>query len=166
MTIPANTLPDDIFVAGKPFLIELQGIIPTYTSEHTTLFARKEGSMYYDRLDLYAKTVEGASDYGQMTIGYWTNNVDVPVGAFTVGVEHVVAFEYDGNNTSRVYLDGVMQYSFTGTSYLPFRTYDFRIGHDFEIGLPAANPFKGNMSYFRIRNVAPYKGASYTPEFV
>ena len=167
LTIPANTLPDDIFVAGKPFLIEFQGIIPAYTSKTCAPFARKEGSMYYDRLDMYLNTVEGDSNYGQMTIGYWTNNVDVPVGAFTVGVEHVVAFEYDGNNTGRVYLDGVMQYSFTGTSYLPFRTYDFLIGHDSdEIGGSNGNPFQGNMSYFRIRNVAPYQGTNYTPEWV
>ena len=167
LTIPANTLPDDIFVAGKPFLIEFQGIIPAYTSKTCAPFARKEGSMYYDRLDMYLNTVEGDSNYGQMIIGYWTNNVDVPVGAFTVGVEHVVAFEYDGNNTSRVYLDGVMQYSFTGTSYLPFRTYDFLIGHDTdEIGGSNGNPFQGNMSYFRIRNVAPYQGTNYTPEWV
>ena len=167
LTIPANTLPGDIFVAGKPFLIEFQGIIPAYTSKSCTSFARKEGSMYYDRLDMYLNTVEGDSNYGQMTIGYWTNNVTVPVGAFTVGAEHVVAFEYDGNNTSRVYLDGVMQYSFTGTSYLPFRTYDFLIGHDTdEIGGSNGNPFQGNMSYFRIRNVAPYQGTNYTPEWV
>ena len=167
LTIPANTLPDDIFVAGKPFLIEFQGIIPAYTSKTCAPFARKEGSMYYDRLDMYLNTVEGDSNYGQMTIGYWTNNVTVPVGAFTVGAEHVVAFEYDGNNTSRVYLDGVMQYSFTGTSYLPFRTYDFLIGHDSdEIGGSNGNPFQGNMSYFRIRNVAPYQGTNYTPEWV
>lgn len=167
LTIPANTLPDDIFVAGKPFLIEFQGIIPAYTSKTCASFARKEGSMYYDRLDMYLNTIEGDSNYGQMTIGYWTNNVTVPVGAFTVGAEHVVAFEYDGNNTSRVYLDGVMQYSFTGTSYLPFRTYDFLIGHDSdEIGGSNGNPFQGNMSYFRIRNVAPYQGTNYTPEWV
>lgn len=166
LTIPANTLPDDIFVSGNPFIIELQCIVPTYSSAHSTLFARREGSMYYDRLDMYAKTVEGESGYGQITIGYWTNDVDVPVGAFTVGAEHVVAFEYDGSNTSRVYLDGVLQYSFTGTNYLPFRTVDFRIGHDFEEGTASANAFYGNMSYFRIRNVAPYQGASYTPEFV
>lgn len=167
LTIPANTLPDDIFVQGKPFLIEFQGIIPTYTSVTCGAFSRKDGSMYYDRLDMYLNTIQGDAKYGQMTIGYWTNNVNVPVGAFTVGAEHVVAFEYDGNNTSRVYLDGVMQYSFTGTSYLPFRTVDFLIGHDTDaIGESNANPFKGNMSYFRIRNVAPYKGASYTPEWV
>lgn len=167
LTIPANTLPNDIFVSGSPFIIEFQGIIPAYTSKSCTSFARKEGSMYYDRLDMYLNTVEGDSNYGQMTIGYWTNNVDVPVGAFTVGVEHVVAFEYDGNNTNRVYLDGVMQYSFTGTSYLPFRTVDFLIGHDTDaIGSQNGNPFQGNMSYFRIRNVAPYQGASYTPEWV
>ena len=167
LTIPANTLPDDIFVAGKPFLIEFQGIIPAYTSKTCGAFARKEGSMYYDRLDMYLNTIEGDSNYGQMTIGYWTNNVTVPVGAFTVGAEHVVAFEYDGNNTSRVYLDGVMQYSFTGTDYLPFRTYDFLIGHDTdEIGGSNGNPFQGNMSYFRIRNVAPYLGSNYTPEWV
>lgn len=167
LTIPANTLPNDIFVSGSPFIIEFQGIIPAYTSKACSAFARKEGSMYYDRLDMFLNTIEGDSNYGQITIGYWTNNVDVPVGAFTVGVEHVVAFEYDGNNTSRVYLDGVMQYSFTGTSYLPFRTYDFLIGHDSdEIGGSNANPFQGNMSYFRIRNVAPYQGANYTPEFV
>ena len=167
LTIPANTLPNDIFVSGSPFIIEFQGIIPTYTSVACCPWARKEGSMYYNRLDMYLNTIEGDSNYGQMTIGYWTNNVTVPVGAFTVGVEHVVAFEYDGSNTSRVYLDGVMQYSFTGTSYLPFRTYDFLIGHDeAELGGPDANPFQGNISYFRIRNVAPYQGASYTPEFV
>lgn len=167
LTIPANTLPDDIFVQGKPFLIEFQGIIPTYTSVTCGAFARKDGSMYYDRLDMYLNTIQGDAKYGQMTIGYWTNNVTVPVGAFTVGAEHVVAFEYDGDNTSRVYLDGVLQYSFTGTSYLPFRTVDFLIGHDTDaIGGQNANPFKGNMSYFRIRNVAPYKGASYTPEWV
>lgn len=167
LTIPANTLPNDVFVSGSPFIIEFQGIIPAYTSKACGAFARKEGSMYYDRLDMFLNTIEGDSNYGQITIGYWTNNVDVPVGAFTVGVEHVVAFEYDGNNTSRVYLDGVMQYSFTGTSYLPFRTYDFLIGHDSdEIGGSNANPFQGNMSYFRIRNVAPYQGANYTPEFV
>lgn len=167
LTIPANTLPDDIFVSGKPFLIEFQGIIPAYTSKTCGAFARKEGSMYYDRLDMYLNTIEGDSNYGQMTIGYWTNNVTVPVGAFTVGAEHVVAFEYDGNNTSRVYLDGVMQYSFTGTDYLPFRTYDFLIGHDVdEIGGSNGNPFQGNMSYFRIRNVAPYLGSNYTPEWV
>lgn len=167
LTIPANTLPNDIFVSGSPFIIEFQGIIPAYTSKACSAFARKEGSMYYDRLDMFLNTIEGDSNYGQITIGYWTNNVDVPVGAFTVGVEHVVAFEYDGNNTSRVYLDGVMQYSFTGTSYLPFRTYDFLIGHDSdEIGGSNANPFQGNVSYFRIRNVAPYQGANYTPEFV
>lgn len=167
LTIPANTLPDDIFVSGSPFLLEFQGIIPTYTSVTCCPWARKEGSMYYDRLDMFLNTMEGNSNYGQMTIGYWTNNVNVPVGAFTVGVEHVVAFEYDGSNTNRVYLDGVFQYSFTGTSYLPFRTLDFYIGHDAdEIGGSNANPFQGNMSYFRIRNVAPYQGASYTPEFV
>lgn len=167
LTIPANTLPNDIFVSGSPFLIEFQGIIPAYTSKKCTAFARKEGSMYYDRLDMYLNTIEGDSNYGQMTIGYWTNNVSVPVGAFTVGEEHVVAFEYDGNNTSRVYLDGVFQYSFTGRSYLPFRTYDFLIGHDTdEMGGSNANPFKGNMSYFRIRNVAPYQGTNYTPEWV
>lgn len=167
LTIPANTLPNDIFVAGKPFLIEFQGIIPAYTSKTCGAFARKEGSMYYDRLDMYLNTIEGDSNYGQMTIGYWTNNVSVPAGAFTVGAEHVVAFEYDGSNTSRVYLDGVMQYSFTGTSYLPFRTYDFLIGHDTdEIGGSNGNPFRGNMSYFRIRNVAPYQGSNYTPEYV
>lgn len=167
LTIPANTLPDDIFVSGSPFIIEFQGIIPAYTSKTCGAFARKEGSMYYDRLDMYLNTIQGDANYGQMTIGYWTNNVTVPVGAFTVGAEHVVAFEYDGSNTSRVYLDGVMQYSFTGTSYLPFRTYDFLIGHDTdEIGGSNANPFQGNMSYFRLRNVAPYQGASYTPEFV
>lgn len=44
---------------------------------------------------------------------------------------------------------------------------NFLIGHDTdEIGGSNANPFQGNMSYFRIRNVAPYQGASYTPEFV
>lgn len=167
LTIPANTLPNDIFVSGSPFIIEFQGIIPAYTSKTCTPFARKEGSVYYDRLDMYLNTIEGDSNYGQITIGYWTNNVTVPVGAFTVGAEHVVAFEYDGNNTSRVYLDGVMQYSFTGTSYLPFRTYDFLIGHDTdEIGGSNGNPFQGNMSYFRIRNVAPYQGENYTPEFV
>lgn len=167
LTIPANTLPDDIFVAGKPFLMEFQGIIPAYTSVTCSPWARKEGSMYYDRLDMFLNTMEGNSNYGQMTIGYWTNNVTVPVGAFTVGAEHVVAFEYDGDNTSRVYLDGVLQYSFTGTNYLPFRTLDFYIGHDSdEIGGSNANPFKGNMSYFRIRNVAPYKGVNYTPEWV
>lgn len=167
LTIPANTLPNDIFVSGSPFIIEFQGIIPAYTSKTCTAFARKEGSMYDDRLDMYLNTIEGDSNYGQMTIGYWTNNIAVPVGAFTVGAEHVVAFEYDGSNTSRVYLDGVLQYSFTGTAYLPFRTYDFLIGHDTdEIGGSNGNPFQGNMSYFRIRNVAPYQGASYTPEFV
>lgn len=167
LTVPANTLPDDIFVAGKPFLMEFQGIIPTYTGVACCPWARKEGSMYYDRLDMFLNTMEGNSNYGQMTIGYWTNNVNVPAGAFTVGVEHVVAFEYDGSNTSRVYLDGVLQYSFTGTNYLPFRTVDFLIGHDTdEIGGSNGNPFQGNMSYFRIRNVAPYQGASYTPEFV
>ena len=167
LTIPANTLPDDIFVSGKPFLMEFQGIIPEYTSIACGAWARKYGSMYYSRLDMYLNTIQGDSNYGQMTIGYWTNNVDVPVGAFTVGEEHVVAFEYDGADTSRVYLDGVMQYSFTGTSYLPFRTLDFYIGHDGEEpGGSTANPFQGNMSYFRIRNVAPYQGASYTPEFV
>lgn len=167
LTIPANTLPNDIFVSGSPFIIEFQGIIPAYTSKACSAFARKEGSMYYDRLDMFLNTIEGDSNYGQITIGYWTNSVTVPVGAFTVGVEHVVAFEYDGNNTSRVYLDGVMQYSFTGTSYLPFRTYDFLIGHDTdEIGGSNGNPFQGNMSYFRIRNVAPYLGSNYTPEWV
>lgn len=167
LTIPANTLPNDIFVSGSPFIIEFQGIIPTYTSKPCGAFARKEGSMYYNRLDMYLNTIEGDPNYGQMTIGYWTNNVSVPAGAFTVGAEHVVAFEYDGADTSRVYLDGVMQYSFTGTSYLPFRAYDFLIGHDTdEIGGSNGNPFQGNMSYFRIRNVAPYQGASYTPEFV
>lgn len=167
LTIPANTLPNDIFVSGSPFIIEFQGIVPTYTGVTCCPWARKEGSMYYDRLDMFLNTMEGNSNYGQMTIGYWTNNVNVPVGAFTVGVEHVVAFEYDGSNTSRVYLDGVFQYSFTGTSYLPFRTVDFLIGHDTdEMGGSNANPFQGNMSYFRIRNVAPYQGASYTPEFV
>ena len=167
LTIPANTLPNDIFVSGSPFIIEFQGIIPAYTSKTCGAFGRKEGSMYYNRLDMYLNTIEGDSNYGQMTIGYWTNDVAVPVGAFTVGAEHVVAFEYDGADTSRVYLDGVLQYSFTGTSYLPFRTYDFLIGHDTdEIGGSNGNPFQGNMSYFRIRNVAPYQGASYTPEFV
>ena len=167
LTIPANTLPNDIFVSGSPFIIEFQGIIPTYTSVTCCPWARKEGSMYYNRLDMFLNTIEEDSNYGQMTIGYWTNNVSVPVGAFTVGAEHVVAFEYDGSNTSRVYLDGVLQYSFTGTNYLPFRTLDFYIGHDTdEIGGSNANPFQGNMSYFRIRNVAPYQGASYTPEFV
>ena len=161
LTIPANTLPDDIFVKDKPFLMEFQGIIPTYTSVACCPWARKEGSMYYDRLDMFLNTMEGNSNYGQITIGYWTNNVTVPVGAFTVGVEHVVAFEYDGSNTSRVYLDGVLQYSFTGTNYLPFRTTDFLIGHDTdEIGGSNANPFQGNMSYFRIRNVAPYHDLS------
>lgn len=167
LTIPANTLPDDIFVSGKPFLIEFQGIIPSYTSRTCTVFARKEGSMYYNRLDMYLNTIQGDANYGQMTIGYWTNDVTVPVGAFTVGEDHVVAFEYDGADTNRVYLDGVMQYSFTGTAYLPFRIYDFIIGHDSDpIGGSEGNPFQGNMSYFRIRNVAPYQGASYTPEFV
>lgn len=167
LTIPANTLPHDIFVSGSPFIIEFQGIIPTYTSVTCCPWARKEGSMHYDRLDMFLNTIEGDSNYGQMTIGYWTNNVSVPVGAFTVGAEHVVAFEYDGSNTSRVYLDGVMQYSFTGTSYLPFRTYDFLIGHDTDgIGGSNGNPFRGNMSYFRIRNVAPYQGSNYTPEYV
>ena len=167
LTIPANTLPNDIFVSGSPFIIEFQGIIPTYTSVACCPWARKEGSMYYNRLDMFLNTIEEDSNYGQMTIGYWTDNVSVPVGAFTVGAEHVVAFEYDGSNTSRVYLDGVLQYSFTGTNYLPFRTLDFYIGHDTdEIGGSNANPFQGNMSYFRIRNVAPYQGASYTPEFV
>ena len=167
LTIPANTLPDDIFVSGKPFLIEFQGIIPTYTSVSCGAFARKYGSMYYDRLDMYLNTIQGDAKYGQMTIGYWTSNINVPVGAFTVGAEHVVAFEYDGADTSRVYLDGVLQYSFTGTSYLPFRTVDFLIGHDDDVvGSSNANPFQGNMSYFRIRHVAPYKGANYTPEWV
>ena len=85
LTIPANTLPNDIFVSGSPFIIEFQGIIPAYTSKTCTAFARKEGSMYYNRLDMYLNTIEGDSNYGQMTIGYWTNNVTVPVGAFTIG---------------------------------------------------------------------------------
>lgn len=60
-----------------------------------------------------------------------------------------------------------MQYSFTGTSYLPFRTLDFHIGNDNDgIGTTAENPFYGSMSYFRIRNVAPYQGANYTPEVI
>lgn len=165
LTIPANTLPDDIFVSGSPFIIEFQGIIPTYTSVMCCPWTRKSGSMYYDRFDMYLVTVEGDPNYGKISIPYLDENA--PVGVFTVGAEHVVAVEYDGNNTGRVYLDGVMQYSFTGTSYLPFRTYDFLIGHDeAELGGPDANPFQGNMSYFRIRNVAPYQGASYTPEFV
>ncbi len=167
LTIPANTLPNDIFVSGSPFIIEFQGIIPTYTSVLCCPWARKSGSMYYNRLDMYLNTIEGDSKYGQINFGYLPGNLVPPVGAFTVGAEHVVAFEYDGADTNRVYLDGVMQYSFTGTSYLPFRTYDFYIGHDDEeLGDPNANPFQGNMSYFRIRNVAPYQGASYTPEWV
>lgn len=167
LTIPANTLPNDIFVSGSPFIIEFQGIIPTYTSGLCCPWARKSGSMYYNRLDMYLNTIEGDSKYGQINFGYLPGNLVPPVGAFTVGAEHVVAFEYDGSNTNRVYLDGVFQYSFTGTSYLPFRTYDFLIGHDEdEMGGSNANPFHGNMSYFRIRNVAPYQGASYTPEWV
>lgn len=167
LIIPANTLPNDIFVSGSPFIIEFQGIIPTYTSVICCPWARKSGSMYYDRLDMYLNTIEGSPKYGEINFGYLPGSIDIPVGAFTVGAEHVVAFEYDGANTSRVYLDGVMQYSFTGTHYLPFRTLDFYIGHDDEeLGDPNANPFQGNMSYFRIRNVAPYQGASYTPEFV
>lgn len=85
LIIPANTLPNDIFVSGSPFLIEFQGIIPTYTSVACCPWSRKNGSMYYDRLDMFLNTIEGDSRYGQMTIGYWTDSVDVPVGAFTVG---------------------------------------------------------------------------------
>lgn len=165
LIIPANTLPNDIFVSGSPFLIEFQGIIPAYTSKICCPWSRKEGSMYYDRFDMFLVTVEGDPNYGKISIPYLDENA--PVGVFTVGAEHVVAVEYDGNNTGRVYLDGVMQYSFTGTRYLPFRTFDFYIGHDTnEIGGSTGRPFQGNMSYFRIRNVAPYQGASYTPEFV
>lgn len=165
LIIPANTLPNDIFVSGSPFLIEFQGIIPAYTSKICCPWSRKEGSMYYDRFDMFLVTVEGDPNYGKISIPNLDENA--PVGVFTVGAEHVVAVEYDGNNTGRVYLDGVMQYSFTGTRYLPFRTFDFYIGHDTnEIGGSTGRPFQGNMSYFRIRNVAPYQGASYTPEWV
>ena len=165
LIIPANTLPNDIFVSGSPFLIEFQGIIPAYTSKICCPWARKSGSMYYDRFDMYLVTVEGDSNYGKISIPNLDENA--PLGVFTVGAEHVVAVEYDGNNTGRVYLDGVLQYSFTGTRYLPFRTFDFYIGHDEdEIGGSNANPFQGSMSYFRIRNVAPYQGANYTPEWV
>ena len=166
LTIPANTLPDDIFVAGKPFLIEFQGIIPTYTSKTCVAFDRAFGTVN-QRLDLHLNTIQGDPNYGRISIGYWADNANLPVGVFTVGTEHVVAFEYDGANTNRVYLDGVMQFSFTGTGFLPFRTVDFYIGQDSdETGSSNANPFYGNMSYFRIRNVAPYQGANYTPEWV
>lgn len=70
LTIPANTLPNDIFVSGSPFIIEFQGIVPTYTGVTCCPWARKEGSMYYDRLDMFLNTMEGNSNYGQMTIGY------------------------------------------------------------------------------------------------
>ena len=166
LTIPANTLPDDVFVSGSPFLIEFQCLIPADTEKTSCAFARDFGTSASARLDMYLNTISGDASYGDISIGYWTNSVTRPKN-FTVGQTHVIAFEFDGSNTNRVYLDGAMQYSFTGTSYLPFRTLDFHIGNDNDgIGTTAENPFYGSMSYFRIRNVAPYQGANYTPELI
>ena len=166
LTIPADTLPSDVFINGSSFLIEFQCLIPTDTEKNSCAFARDSGTSVSARLDMYLNTVSGDASYGDISIGYWTNSVTRPQN-FTSGSSHVIGFEYDGDNTSRVYLDGVMQYSFTGTSYLPFRTLEFHIGNDNDgIGTTSENPFYGNMSYFRIRNVAPYKGASYTPEMI
>ena len=166
LTVPANTLPDDIFVKNSPFLIEFQCRIPADTEKTSCAFARAYGTSASARLDLFLNTVSGDAGYGEISIGYWTNSVTKP-GNFTVGLPHVIGFEYDGVNTNRVYLDGVLQYSFTGTAYLPFRTLDFHIGSDNDgIGTTTENPFYGSMSWFRIRNVAPYNGANYTPEMI
>lgn len=154
-TIAADTLPADVLVHDKPWVIDL-------------LMKLDEGQWSGTELVYFGSEGSGTNFWFQWTDNYkFECNYD---GKWTgtelgnLGEEHLVTLEYyqdtDSNWYTALYLDGTFRGKKQVSSSTDMRNYDLCIGRRSSGKSPCSGQFKA----IRIRAGAPYKGQTFTPD--
>ena len=153
-TIAAGTLPADVLVHDKPWVIDLlMKLDEGQWSGSELVYLGSEGSVsfWFQWTDNY----KFECNYD----GNWTGT---ELG--NLGEEHLVTLEYyqdtDSNWYVALYLDGTFRSKKQVSSSTDMRNHDLCIGRRSSGKSPCSGQFKA----IRIRAGAPYKGQTFTPD--
>lgn len=148
LEIPANALPDDIFVADHEWMFDIE-----FSCDDSTTIRYVFGRTGSNRIDLLIEN-------GYLSAGGIINKF-----APFSGGNALVTYEYFYDDTQAnwvfaVYVNGNLKFTKLG-QLSDYRAYPFRIGWAID---PNGRPgLDGTISMVRICNNAPYRGKSFTP---
>lgn len=152
--IAAGTLPADVLVHDKPWVIDLLMKLDEGQWSGTELvYFGREGSVnfWFQWTDNYKFECNYDGNWNSASLG-------------NLGEEHLVTLEYyqdsDSNWYAALYLDGTFRQKKQVSSSTDMRNYDLYIGRRSSGKSLCSGQFKA----IRIRAGAPYKGQTFTPD--